>query len=292
MNSTDHAILGRADAPVQVAPALTLFQLLGMLDPVVRPEHCKLHFAVHNGHEHPLDVYLTGRFDEWQRFQNKLSFHLPFVVSLVAMPQRHQWLFAGVHRSGPPSGKSKAGYYRYPLTELESCSNLNGRLVVRFEKTFRASYPYARKVANQLLVSELRAERITIAAFPGYRHVDLSREELLLIHREQIPAWHSALSSVAGVYLITDTLEGKLYVGSAVGQGGIWQRWSDYARTAHGGNVELRRLLQQAGPDRARHLRYAILEIADIHDEEAAVLRRESHWKKILLTRECGLNAN
>jgi hypothetical protein len=35
-----------------------------------------------------------------------------------------------------------------------------------------------------------------------------------------------ALSSVAGVYLISDTLDGRLYVGSASGQGSFWQRWS------------------------------------------------------------------
>jgi hypothetical protein len=50
-----------------------------------------------------------------------------------------------------------------------------------------------------------------------------------------------------------------------------------------------------AGPEGAQrtwHLRYAILEIADVHVDEASVLVREAHWKKILLSRSHGLNRN
>jgi hypothetical protein len=131
-----------------------------------------------------------------------------------------------------------------------------------------------------------------VARFPGFRKVDLSYDELCLISRQQIQDWTSALSSVAGVYLITDTLDNKLYVGSASGQGGIWQRWTDYASTGHGGNVELKALLGQGNASRARHFRYAILEIADVHDDVTSIIERETHWKNILLSRICGWNRN
>ena len=61
------------------------------------------------------------------------------------------------------------------------------------------------------------------------------------------PSWQAALSSISGVYLILDTKTGKTYVGSAYGEGGIWQRWSCYAETGHGRNVELIALLQSKG---------------------------------------------
>jgi hypothetical protein len=52
----------------------------------------------------------------------------------------------------------------------------------------------------------------------------------------------TALASVAGVYLISDTLTGKLYVGSATGEGGIWGRWCQYV-DGHGHNIQLKRLV-------------------------------------------------
>jgi len=95
-----------------------------------------------------------------------------------------------------------------------------------------------------------------------------------------------------GTDLITDLLTGKLYVGSATGNGGIWQRWLEYSKNGHGGNKEIKRLLKQSGLKRATHFSYSILEIADTHTSNEQILERESHWKDVLLTREYGLNAN
>jgi hypothetical protein len=74
------------------------------------------------------------------------------------------------------------------------------------------------------------------------------------------------------------------------GEGGIWQRWLDYAATGHGGNRDLKTLLESGGLERAAGLQYSILEIADTHTSVNDVLQRESHWKRVLLTRIHGLN--
>lgn len=97
---------------------------------------------------------------------------------------------------------------------------------------------------------------------------------------------------MAGVYIIADQRSGKLYIGSACGEGGIWQRWCQYAATGHGGNLELRDLIKTEGPERAKAFRFSVLEIADLHSTPQDIVRRESHWKNILLTRDHGLNAN
>lgn len=270
---------------------LKLFDLLRLLHPGLNAEHVKIHFAMYNGEEDPIDVYLGGRFDEWQRWQKRLNFARPHVLSLIETSQKHVWMFAGLHRSAKATNFHD-GHHYYPLIEDPSCSSLKGRLFVRFEKNFRQCYPYAENHASEIIVTELRDAPLSVARFPGFRKVDLSYEELCLINRQQIQDWTGALSSVAGVYLITDTLGNKLYVGSASGQGGIWQRWVDYATTGHGGNVELKALLGPGDVSRARHFRYAILEIADIHDDFASIIERETHWKNILLSRICGLNRN
>lgn len=70
--------------------------------------------------------------------------------------------------------------------------------------------------------------------FPGYRHVILPKVTLNLVVDQDVPSWRAALSAVAGIYLITDMKTGKVYVGSATGDGGIWTRWSQYAATGLG----------------------------------------------------------
>jgi len=57
--------------------------------------------------------------------------------------------------------------------------------------------------------------------------------------------WHTALSSVYAIYLITDKVSGKQYVGSAYGTGGLLGRWKNYVETHHGGNKRIVELLQQ-----------------------------------------------
>ncbi|NOT72410.1 MAG: GIY-YIG nuclease family protein [Hyphomicrobium sp.] len=90
----------------------------------------------------------------------------------------------------------------------------------------------------------------------------------------------------------SDTETGHLYVGSASGAGGLWQRWSDYAATGHRGNVELKAIINGLSLDRAKPFRISILEIADIQTGDADVLAREAHWKRVLLSRSHGLNGN
>ena len=95
-----------------------------------------------------------------------------------------------------------------------------------------------------------------------------------------------------GIYVIADAKTGKFYVGSATGDEGIWSRWCSYATTGHGGNKDIRALLRHKGTDYVQQFCFGILEIADTHASATDILRRESHWKELLQTREHGYNAN
>ena len=135
-------------------------------------------------------------------------------------------------------------------------------------------------------VSEIR--------FVGYDQVILPFETLQTIvrHRAKYREWEKRLSSVAGVYLITDTKTGKLYVGSASGEeGGIWSRWSEYARTGHGGNKRLMQLLA-ADEDYCRNFQFSILEVFPIKRDRHEVLECEQLYKKKLQTILFGWNDN
>lgn len=277
---------------------MRVFDMIRLLVPELEASSTKIHLAGWNGINDPLDVFLAGQFEEWQRWQTQKNFERRFVLSLIKVAARDQWLFAGVHRVlgpcvlGPDPLDGSKQCWRYPTEEVAAAAELSGRLVAQFTRPGRQSYLVAEKWIDQITLAEVYPQRLSIGEFPGFRAVDLSFDELRLVVGHGLESWRSALSNVAGVYLISDGTTGKLYVGSASGAGGIWQRWSDYSATGHGGNAELRALVDGDGVDHAKHFRFSVLEIADVHTGEADVLARECHWKRVLLSREHGLNGN
>lgn len=98
-------------------------------------------------------------------------------------------------------------------------------------------------------------------------------------------AWRTALSSVVGICLITDTLDGRHYVGKANGAESIRQRWNAYATNGHGGNVELRGLEPSS-------FRFSLLRVFDPSPPTREIDLAESHFKQALDTRRHGLNRN
>jgi hypothetical protein len=164
--------------------------------------------------------------------------------------------------------------------------------LVDFERPSRQSYLIGERWTEQLRVHEILAERLSVGEFPGYSEVRLPKATLDLIVRQGLSSWRGALSAVKGVYVITDSNTGKLYVGSAAGDGGIWARWSAYANTGHGGNKEVVALLRAKGKEYAKNFQFSILETADAKTGEMELVRRESHWKEVLQSRNHGYNAN
>ena len=62
----------------------------------------------------------------------------------------------------------------------------------------------------------------------------------------------------------------------------------------HDGNAELKKLIEDRGLDYCRrHFRFSLLEIHAARIADEAITERESHWKRVLLSRgESGLNRN
>ena len=106
--------------------------------------------------------------------------------------------------------------------------------------------------------------------------------------------WKAALEHVKGVYLISDKAAGRRYVGSAYGQFGIWSRWENYVVTGHGGNSELMTTHSDLTMDYVRkNFQFALLEHRSVATPDDVVIKRETFWKKVLLTRgDYGLNRN
>ncbi len=74
--------------------------------------------------------------------------------------------------------------------------------------------------------------------------------------------------------------------------GGLWQRWTAYATNGHGGNKELKMLLQSQRDDYASTFQYSVLEVGGLNASDEHVASGEAHWKKVLCSRKFGYNQN
>jgi len=130
--------------------------------------------------------------------------------------------------------------------------------------------------------------------FVSYDKTILTYDHLkaIISNPKEHKIWQDKLSAVAGIYLITDTKTGKLYVGSASGEnGGIWGRWSEYAKTKHGGNKRLIELIK-ADKNYCENFQYSILEVFPIKRDRHEILQYEQLYKKKMCSVQFGYNDN
>ncbi|MHA7295194.1 GIY-YIG nuclease family protein [Arthrobacter sp. HLT1-21] len=136
------------------------------------------------------------------------------------------------------------------------------------------------------------ADRAQVA-FPGFDSIIVdfaTLQEVVVDSRYR--EWQAALASVKGVYLIADTSTRRLYVGKADGANGFLGRWSEYAKTGHGGNAALGEL-NDADLNHRQHLQFSILQVFSPNAHTRLIDNAEIHYKKALLSRgEDGLNRN
>lgn len=271
---------------------IKLFDLLQMQEPRLKPSLVKVHLAVWNGEDDPFSVYLSGKFDEWQKEQTQKNFEREYIVSLIQLEGSNRWMFAGAYKSYGCKPIQGSNNYLYEIEVMQSLEDLSGRLSVSFKRSGRASYLVAENWIDSMLVEGLLPEKVVVNNFRGYKQSLISKNTLDIIVKQKIESWYSALSNVSGIYLITDAKTGDLYVGSATGGEGIWQRWCDYSKNGHGDNKELRALLKKNGKNYSVNFQYSILEIGDTHASAHDIRERESYWKKVLCSKDHGNNDN
>lgn len=170
----------------------------------------------------------------------------------------------------------------FDVVVSDHMTDLRNRLVIgwRSPRTWRMSGTAA---ASYPVIGIADAEPIP---FPGFDRLVLDYPQLQAVMREhRYASWRTALSSVVGIYLITDTRDGRHYVGKADGAESIRQRWHAYATNGHGGNVELRRLDPST-------FRYSLLRVFDPSTPTRDIDAAESHFKDALDSRRHGLNRN
>jgi hypothetical protein len=247
------------------------------------------------------DFRSQGIFDLYQSIQGRPVFdNCEYLVSFIGQ-KGSRALFCGVYKvNGCKSGKDalfpveflypewkKAKYY-YLLEEMSGFDDLKDRVIIDWGGSPRA---WVQRLQHKEVVEIL--PKGYVKEFPGYLDFVLTYDELVKIIRnsEANREWHRMLAGVAGVYLISDKLTGKQYIGSAYGERGILGRWAQYAKTIHAGNTLLRELVRD-NPAYSNNFQFTILQTLPRTLTQREVITYETLYKKKLGSRAFGLNNN
>lgn len=247
------------------------------------------------------DLWLTYQRIQWKTLE-KAMMKGKVIASFIGQESTAA-TFAGLYQIGDYEVLDYAGYSSFPgnreleelgmsgrtpdmpdclafeLEALPHYCDWIGRLTITWPTPYQQWWRWAAR--GTFPVQSIETESRFVRGMPDWQDLVLSWNELQCLPT----SWKAALGQWRGVYLIYDVTRRAGYVGSGSGADNILGRWSDYARTGHGGNRELR---DSAPAD----LNFSILQRTSPDLDPADVINLENSWKARLHTRQFGLNAN
>lgn len=259
-------------------------------------ENSKVRFNQNNGYDDPLDLFLKNPEminTQWLFWRSEKRYFYEGQIAICLLKlSSDTWLLTTIKKVTKDLGVYNA--INYEGEELSEYGQYYGRVVVKYHKTAQAQVMYFSKLCDELEVLEILPTIYDGEDFPGYDNVSLSYTQLAIILDRKKQSWIAALENQKAVYLITDKLNGKLYVGSATGDNGmLLQRWSNYVSNGHGENIELKELVNEKGFDYVKaNFQYSILENYNSRTDSKYILKREAWWKDVLQSRQFGYNSN
>lgn len=250
----------------------------------------KVKFNQHNGYNDPMELYLQEPDTvntQWLFWRTKQRYFNVGQIAICLLKLSYDtWLLTTIKRV-----TKELGVYdgiNYEGEELEEYRQYYGRVIIKYHKTAQTQGMFYSTVQKDLEVLQLLPAAFDGEEFPGYDNVRLSYLQLAAIIQRRKQSWVAALENQKAVYLITDTSNGKLYVGSATSDKGmLLARWSSYVENGHGFNKELIALVREKGLEYVQqYFQYSILENYNARIDDHVVLKRESWWKETLQSRK------
>lgn len=266
-------------------------------------ENSKIELNMTNGKNSipKIDLWLTLTPDEkekgdirysyWGWYGNKRNFIKNQNAFSFIRIKGDEWLFVSAAKILETPDESRA-----VVEILEKFKPFFGRLIVKYNKGNKFSR-YVFKMGNiieECTVKEILSCQYSGEKFEGYDRVHLKYGKLVDIFEGKImPTYHEALKKITGVYCLTDTCTGKLYIGSATGSEGVFQRWGDYLSTKHGDNKKLRDLHTKMGDKYFEdNFEFSLIEHFSLSYDPQKVKDREQYWKMCFSTIKHGYNDN
>jgi hypothetical protein len=247
------------------------------------------------------DLWLSYQRIQWRTLEKAMT-SARYIASFIGQEPVNA-TFAGMYGIGESKVLDLEGYRSFPgNSELEElgmtgrsgdmpdCLGFEleplphyldwvGRLTITWPKPYQQWWRWGGR--GEFPVATIEAESRFVRGMPDWKELVLRWTELGCLPT----TWKAALAQWRGVYLIYDTARGAGYVGSACGSENLLGRWTDYAKSGHGGNRDLR-------DSEPADLMFSILQLTSPDLEPVDVIALENSWKARLHTREFGLNAN
>lgn len=262
----------------------------------------KIKLVRHQDASYP-DLYDWYRYDRekflaYQASQGKDVFKdVDYIVSFIGEGTNKGTLsrFIGVFKiigktyyENPAENISFPGvHFIYDILEVGGFEDMKERVLIKWSNPIS----WHQWIKNEMEIIEIHPG-LHYKQFTDYSDFILSFSELNEIVNNQYADWKKMLSVVKGVYLIHDTSSGKLYVGSAYGEDGIWGRWRNYVLTkGHGDNRLLKELLVN-DPLHGNNFTFSILMLLPRTVTPDEAIKKEILFKKKLGTNSFGLNDN
>lgn len=178
--------------------------------------------------------------------------------------------------------------FEYQMSEIiAQFEDLKERVIIRWSNAIS----WHQWIKNLMEVIEIQPG-LHYKQFTDYFDFILNFDELKEIVTNQYIDWKRMLSVTKGIYLISDTKTGRLYVGSAYGENGIWGRWGNYILTnGHGNNKTLKELIKNDS-SHANHFQFSILMLLPRTITPDEAIKKERLFKNKLGTNSFGLNNN
>lgn len=231
-----------------------------------------------------ISTMLEGQY--WNYSKNKSYKMGQITIGLVKIkPNEDNWLLFHIGRVTKDLNKLNGVGYDYQ--DLPEYEKYFGRLVVKFKNKAQTMIRNAESVIDECYVSQILPDTFDNDLFPGYEKVNITWEEMKRVVLKE--SWKTALQNQKGVYLITDTSNGKMYVGSAYGENMILGRWATYVQNGNGGNLGLKKLTFD---HIKKFFKYSILDIYKSTTDDQVIINRETWWKEVLQSRNYGYNEN
>lgn len=237
------------------------------------------------------DVYNLYRTDKeaflnYQKSQGKDVFkNVEYIVSFVG-EESDLSRFIGVYKI-IGSEKISENRFEYEMVEINDYEDLKERVIIKWTNPIS----WHQYIQNLMEVIEIKPG-LHYKQFIDYFDFILNFDELKEIVNNQYSDWKKTLSITKGIYLISDINTGKLYVGSAYGENGIWGRWTDYVKSnGHGNNKTLKELIETEN-DYAKNFTFSILMLLPKTITPNEAIKKETLYKNKLGTNSFGLNNN
>ncbi|MBF0694662.1 MAG: GIY-YIG nuclease family protein [Flavobacterium sp.] len=234
------------------------------------------------------ELYKSNRseFLAYQNSQSKDVFKgVEYIVSFVG-EENLLSRFIGVYKI-LKTEKIISDRFVYEMEEVFGFEDLKERVIVKWTNAIS----WHQYIKNLMEVIQIHPG-LHYKQFTDYTDFILNYRELKEIVQNQYSDWKKMLAATKGIYLIHDTLSGKLYVGSAYGAEGIWGRWREYINTnGHGGNKQLKNLVD-LDLNHAENFQFSILMLLPRTITADEAIKKERLFKNKFGTNSFGLNSN